>query len=534
MRKDFIKSIFLKNKILLFFYCLIELIFVSSEVAIAYVLQKVIDLINNYSVNNLLIVIILAISSIFIFFISSYITSLLKAKIIQKFKDNLYDDIYNKTINSSFDSLNSNNNSFYISLVVNDVSSLVENYLKSILSFLGAVFLFILSIVYLIYISAIIAILIFLTSVVISLFPLLCSKRLQQKKQKHISSQEIFTDKITDFFQFISLIKIYKIYDYEKKNLMKKTTNMNTCEAKFKISSELIKIITIALSYLAQITVFIVGAILAVNNMIKISSLVASIQVSGYVVSTITTIIVSFEMIIASKPVRERINCFFKDEDRTKSNCIIDNYDIKISNLYFKYENKIIFNNFTINISYGKKVLVLGESGCGKTTLLKILLGINTKFDGSIKYGNIDIRDINDSLYDFCLLVPQENMIFHDTIKNNILLGASIDLNELNKIIEFTELSDLVKNCENGIDTMIKDNGKNISGGERQKIGLARALIRKPKILFLDESFSAIDKDSTITIKDKLFDLPITIIEVSHHNYELSKYDFIIDLNKID
>lgn len=311
MRKDFIKSIFLKNKILLFFYCLIELIFVSSEVAIAYVLQKVIDLINNYSVNNLLIVIILAISSIFIFFISSYITSLLKAKIIQKFKDNLYDDIYNKTINSSFDSLNSNNNSFYISLVVNDVSSLVENYLKSILSFLGAVFLFILSIVYLIYISPIIAILIFLTSVVISLFPLLCSKRLQQKKQKHISSQEIFTDKITDFFQFISLIKIYKIYDYEKKNLMKKTTNMNTCEAKFKISSELIKIITIALSYLAQITVFIVGAILAVNNMIKISSLVASIQVSGYVVSTITTIIVSFEMIIASKPVRERINCFF-------------------------------------------------------------------------------------------------------------------------------------------------------------------------------------------------------------------------------
>lgn len=186
------------------------------------------------------------------------------------------------------------------------------------------------------------------------------------------------------------------------------------------------------------------------------------------------------------------------------------------------------------NISYGKKVLVLGESGCGKTTLLKILLGINTKFDGSIKYGNIDIRDINDSLYDFCLLVPQENMIFHDTIKNNILLGASIDLNELNKIIEFTGLSDLVKNCENGIDTMIKDNGKNISGGERQKIGLARALIRKPKILFLDESFSAIDKDSTITIKDKLFDLPITIIEVSHHNYELSKYDFIIDLNKID
>lgn len=532
MRKDFIKSIFFKNKILLFFYCLIELILVSSEVAIAYVLQKVIDLINNYSVNNLLIVIILAISSIFIFFISSYITSLLEAKIIQKFKDNLYDDIYNKTINSSFDSLNSYNNSFYISLVVNDVSSLVENYLKSILSFLGAVFLFVLSIVYLIYISPIIAILIFLTSVVISLFPLLCSKRLQQKKQKHISSQEIFTDKITDFFQFISLIKIYKINDYEKKNLMKKTIDMNTCEAKFKISSELIKTITIVLSYIAQITVFIVGAILTVNNMIKISSLVASIQVSGYVVSTITTIIISFEMIIASKPVRERINCFFKYENRTNSNCIIDNYDIKIDNLYFKYENKIIFNNFSINISFGKKVLILGESGCGKTTLLKILLGINTKFDGSIKYGDIDIRDINDSLYDFCLLVPQENMIFHDTIKNNILLGASIDLNELNKIIEFTELSDLVKNSENGIDTMIRDNGKNISGGERQKIGLARALIRKPKILFLDESFSAIDKDSTIAIKEKLFDLPITIIEVSHHNYDLSKYDFIIDLNK--
>ena len=318
---------------------------------------------------------------------------------------------------------------------------------------------------------------------------------------------------------------------------MKDTFNNNAKESKFSISSGLVQTITIVLSYLAQISVFVVGAILSINNKLDVAGLVASVQVSGYVVSTITIIINSLGMIISSKPLKEKINNFFSLQNiegkKSNRNKELKTYEISTNNLSFKYDNKVIFNNLNINIKYGEKVLILGESGSGKTTLLKTLLGMNNQYEGSIKYGGINLKDINSNLYNYCLLVPQENMVFHDSIKNNILLGYDYNEEELNKIIELVELTNFINNSENGINSIIKDNGKNISGGERQRIGLARALIRKPKILFLDESFSSLDNETSNLIKNRLLKLPITIIEVSHNNYDKNMYDLVLDFNEV-
>ena len=528
-----LKECIMKRKFLFVLYCVLALVFEASQVAIAYVLERVIKLVGNYSFNELIFIIILVIGTIIIFFLSSFLTSVTQVKLIRDYKNDLYSKIYNHLLDTSFSDFNKHDNAFYVSLTINDIPSFVENYLESVLNLLSASFKFVLSIAYLIYISPIIALLIFVASLIISLFPLFCSKELQFKQKQCTDAEEIFTDKVSEFFSFFPIVKIYKINNYEKNNLMKDTTDLNNKESKFNISSSFVQTIAIVLSYLAQISVFVVGAILSTNNRLDAASLVASVQVSGYVVSTITAIITSLGMIISSKPLKAKINNFFITQNDQNYNIPIKTYGIETFNLSFKYGKKEIFNNLNLNIKYGAKVLILGESGSGKSTLLKTLLGMNNQYSGNIKYGGVDLKDINSSLYNYCLLVPQENMIFHDTIKNNILLGYDFNEKELKKVIDLVELTSFVKNSKNGVNSIIRDNGKNISGGERQRIGLARALIRKPKILFLDESFSALDSETSISIKNKLLKLPITIIEVAHNNYDKDMFDLIINFDEM-
>ena len=157
-----------------------------------------------------------------------------------------------------------------------------------------------------------------------------------------------------------------------------------------------------------------VGAILSINNKLDVAGLVASVQVSGYVVSTITIIINSLGMIISSKPLKEKINNFFVTQNQniegsSNKNKVIKRYEIETHNLCFKYDNKVIFNNLNININCGEKALILGESGSGKTTLLKTLLGMNNQYEGSIKYGGTNLKDINSNLYNYCLCVYRFN-----------------------------------------------------------------------------------------------------------------------------
>lgn len=148
-----------------------------------------------------------------------------------------------------------------------------------------------------------------------------------------------------------------------------------------------------------------------------------------------------------------------------------------------------------------------------------MLLGYYTNYKGDITYQGKEVTQIDNSLYDSCLLVPQDSILFNDTLRHNIVMGCTVSEDKLNEVIKLTHLAELVEKQEHGLDEMILDNGANFSGGEKQRINLARALIRNPKVLFLDESFSALDIDTENAIRSELFKKDITILEISHRKY---------------
>lgn len=196
--------------------------------------------------------------------------------------------------------------------------------------------------------------------------------------------------------------------------------------------------------------------------------------------------------------------------------------DIKCENITFAYPNsdKVILSDFSHTFKENAIHGILGKSGCGKSTLLKLLMRFFTIDKGSIEYGNKNVNDIKtSSLRSNIAYVTQETFLFQDTIENNIKVAKeNATREEVQQACKKASIHDFIESLPNGYDTMLAELGDSISGGERQRIGLARAFLHNGNIILLDEPTSNIDSlnESVIINSIKNESEGKTIILVSH------------------
>ena len=207
--------------------------------------------------------------------------------------------------------------------------------------------------------------------------------------------------------------------------------------------------------------------------------------------------------------------------------------DISIDGLNYSFSDKVLFKDLSLNIKYKDKVLLIGESGMGKSTLVKMLLRyINVSY-GNIKINNIDINHYHlDNLRNNITYISNNETLFNDTIYNNIVLNRNISKEEFERVVEITRVCEIVKMRELRYQEIVEENGFNFSSGEKQRLILARALVRNSDIYIFDEVFSQIDLSKTEDIlrdileylKDK------TVIMISHRNNFYKLFDRVLKL----
>lgn len=221
-----------------------------------------------------------------------------------------------------------------------------------------------------------------------------------------------------------------------------------------------------------------------------------------------------------------------KQNNDEKKNTIIEKISIK--NLVYSYTNQNnLINNLNFEINKNQKIGIIGESGMGKTTFLNLLLGLIVSKKGTIKYNNFDILLDKFFLYNFIGYVPQDTVLFNDTVKNNITFGEDkVNDLKLGKVFEMTKLSDFINDLPEGAETSLGERGINISGGQRQRIGLARALYKDPQALFLDEATSSLDLENEREILKNIFNYCNNkiLILISHRKETLKSCDYIVKL----
>lgn len=221
---------------------------------------------------------------------------------------------------------------------------------------------------------------------------------------------------------------------------------------------------------------------------------------------------------------------YMNDNGLNKNLTIKNIRKIQLNNISFSYKDKKILNNLSFEFKTGNIYYIIGESGVGKSTLARLISGQLQPLSGQINYNEYSINQMSvEELTNYMAWVSQDTILFHDTILNNIVLDETIDMKRVREVCQACQILEYIDNLPLGFDTMLAEQGNNFSGGQKNRICLARAIYKNKPIIILDEVTSGVDKITEDKIKKGLkgyFANKIVII-ITHSR------QFILDPNSI-
>lgn len=293
---------------------------------------------------------------------------------------------------------------------------------------------------------------------------------------------------------------------------------------------------------LKNILITILCAKLVIEDEITLGMMLAVSSIVGQLNAPVSQFIAFLRDIQDAKIALERLGEIHNKEDETQldrnSSSVSGEEDLIFKNVSFRYgpENKFILNNVSLQIPKNKVTAIVGESGSGKSTLLKLIMRFYTPEKGSISFGTTKLESLGlKSWRDYCGAVMQEGYIFNDTIGKNISFGK--DDYVFNSVVESAKIAnihDFVEELPLGYDTIIGSEGVQISTGQKQRLLIARAVHKNPKLLIFDEATSSLDTKNERIIVDRLNEVfkNKTVVVVAHRLSTVKNADNIIVLDK--
>ena len=290
-------------------------------------------------------------------------------------------------------------------------------------------------------------------------------------------------------------------------------------------------VISIIISSLGAIAIYFIAA----ENNISVSSYMAFTASYGSLSAMVSTLTSLFTVLARIRPVLDMAKPFLEEETEDDPNKeTVEKLDgnIKLDNVSFKYteDGPLILDGISLDIKPGEYIGIVGKTGCGKSTLVRLLLGFEKPLNGNIYFDNKNINDINlPSLRTKIGSVTQNGGIFHADILSNIIITApNLGEDEAWAAAEIAGIADDIRAMPMGMRTMISEGQGGISGGQKQRIMIARAIVNKPKILIFDEATSALDNKTQKSISESISNLNCTRIVIAHRLSTIKQCDRII------
>jgi ATP-binding cassette subfamily B protein len=290
---------------------------------------------------------------------------------------------------------------------------------------------------------------------------------------------------------------------------------------------------------LKNILITFVSAIFVIKGELTIGMMI-SVQ---YIIGALNVPIAQFLTYIGgyqdAKLSLNRMNCIFSINDEKEGKIKEMNLErgkISLENLNFKYvmSENFVLHNINIELPLGKTIAIVGSSGSGKTTFLKLILKLYEPTIGKILIGNTDVKDIQNEYWrNCCGAVLQDGYIFSGTIKSNIVMGSLFDEERFQQAVAISNVYTFVKSLPYKYDTRIGDNGVNLSQGQKQRILIARVIYKNPDILFFDEATNSLDASNEKEIIENLhtFLKNKTVFVVAHRLSTVKNADIILVMN---
>ena len=357
-------------------------------------------------------------------------------------------------------------------------------------------------------------------------------KFLYKIKEKILNSEELLNHYLVRGFMEMLIFRMSKQFPNE----IKKTNNAKESIVSAKVKMNMIHeaFFTIFALLVAMLDIGILFYAWKTQNL-TVGSVVALIALIENAYTPIAIFNVLYVQYKLDKASYKRFEEFLglKDDDQLRNGNAInaDVGEIAIKNLSFQYGERKIIDDLSLSIKKGEKIAFVGESGSGKSTLIKILLGLLKYNQGKVRLGDMELSGIClNNLYDRVSYLSQDAPVFDGTIKENLVFEKKVSEEQMLGALSEVQLSHLVENLAEGLNTEIGEKGTCLSGGEKQRLALARLWFEDSELVILDEATSAMDnvteenvmKSVMQKMKDK------TVIAIAHRLNSIAGFDRII------
>lgn len=444
--------------------------------------------------------------------------------------------VFEKILKKSISEFNSEFSGKFISAFSNDLNSIEQNYLNGTIMIFHNCFMFLITIAAMAYINRIITICVLLGCLIPVAASLILSKKLVSKEKMTSDENASFVGQMKDLLNGFFVIKSFKAEAEVLKLFAEQNIQLEETKKERRETNDTMFIAGQISSIVVVLLIFVLGIYYTFKGTMTIASVLGCVQLSNFITEPVKQLVPLFSNRKAAVGLIEKLSDIIQEENRMEQNkMLLDGIhsSICIKEVTLSYDqSNVILDNISVTFEKGKSYAIVGGSGSGKSTLIKLLLGYFNDYKGEVKIDSYNLSDIKlESLYDIISVIQQNVFLFDKSIEDNITLFKEFDPAKMEKAFARSGLSQLIK--EKGKDYNCGEGGCNLSGGEKQRISIARCLIRETPVLLMDEATAALDNETACQVENQILDIHnLTRIIVTHKLQEnlLGKYDQIICL----
>lgn len=471
------------------------------EVMLAYVMMRCVDLASEGSLEEASSFALWLVLYLATYFILDYVANKLKWKTLQNAQTNLRDDIVQKLLSMSVKLFHKKNTGSRISMLTSQCDMIEESYMEIWFSVFSELFTFFVSAIVLLYISPWLAVFVFVVAFVQLIIPKIMGPKIAERKSEQMRNAELFTVTATEHLNGFDLLKSFDLTSQSLHSISEANRQWETSKFKSRILSSTARLLSFTFGQILYVGIFFFGAMLTILGVMTVSKMIVASQLVVYIAAPLQTLgedITELKSAVQLIHTLQKELLYSEKQVMEFEQCPATFREMDFKDVSFSYGDITIFDKINVTIVHGEKYLLCGPSGSGKSTFIKLLTGIEDPDRGRVCIDGIDIRNLDTrQLANFILPCTQSTFIFNASVRDNVtLFNKRFSDEEILDALQKIEFTYVLQRYKDGLNHVITQGGQSLSGGERQKIALARMELFNPSIVIFDESFANLDTET--------------------------------------